>query len=240
MNTVLVTGASGGIGAAIARAFAAGDYGVALGYHRNKAAADALCDELSSAGATVLAVQGDVGNQEQVEELFLTVEDRLGPVNTLVNCAGLSHFGLLTELSLLQWEKLIRVNLTSVFLCCRRALPGMIARKAGCVINISSIWGEAGASCETAYSAAKAGVIGLTRALAREEGPSGIRVNCITPGLIETGMNDRLSAREHAAFAGDTALGRAGLPEEVAQAAVFLAENQYVTGEILRVDGGYL
>lgn len=240
MNTVLVTGASGGIGAAVARVFAARNYGVALGYYRNKNAATKLCEELRAAGAAALAVQGDVGDDTQVEELFLTVEDSLGSVNTLVNCAGLPHFGLLTELSLLQWEELIRTNLTSVFLCCRRALPGMISRKSGCIINVSSIWGEAGASCEAAYSAAKAGVIGLTKALAREEGPSGIRVNCISPGLIESGMNARLSAVDQAAFADETSLGRAGLPEEVAHAAVFLAENPYITGEILRIDGGYL
>lgn len=235
-----MTGASGGIGGAIARAFAARGYGVALGYNHNKTAASALCEELRRAGTAALPVQGDVGDGKQVDELFLSVEDRLGPVNTLVNCAGLSHIGLLTELSLFQWEELIRVNLTSVFLCCKRALPGMIAEKTGCIINISSIWGEAGASCEAAYSAAKAGVIGFTKALAREEGPSGIRVNCITPGLIETGMNARFSAAEQAAFAEETALGRAGMPEEVARAAVFLSENHYITGEILRIDGGYL
>ena len=239
MSVVLVTGASGGIGGAVASAFAGKGHCVALGYCKGGRAAISLCEELKENGCNAMALKADLRDERQVDGMFQSIEALLGNVEILINCAGLSHFGLLTDMPLLQWEEIIGVNLTSVFLSCRRALPSMLLRHSGCIINISSIWGETGASCEAAYSAAKAGVIGLTKALAREEGPAGIRINCITPGLIETGMNARLSKAECEAFTQETALCRAGTAEEVAHAALFLAENTYVTGEVLRVDGGY-
>lgn len=235
-----MTGASGGIGSEIAESFAAAGYAVALGYNKNSEAAEKLRESIVKAGGSCIAVKGDTSSEAQVDEMFAQTEKLLGQVEVLVNCAGLSHFGLLTDMSLCQWDEIMQVNLTSVFLCCRRALPSMISEKDGCIINISSVWGESGASCEAAYSAAKAGVIGLTKALAREEGPCNIRVNCITPGLIDTKMNKRLSREEENDIIDEIPLGRSGLPEEVAHAALFLAENKYTTGAVLRVDGGMI
>ncbi len=143
-------------------------------------------------------------------------------------------------MTLSDWQRVMDVNLTSMFLCCRRALGPMIRRKAGCIINISSMWGQQGAACEAAYSASKAAVIGLTQALAREEGPSGIRVNCIAPGVIDTPMNGHLSPEDMEALRDDTPLMRIGSPKEVAKAAVFLWENSFITGQTLGVNGGFV
>lgn len=235
----LVTGASGGIGAATALALAGRGYAVALGYRKNRDAALKLLDSIEAQEGTGAIFSADLRNSNEVEELFSSVEGRLGPVELLVNSAGTANFGLLTDMTDSQWQEVIDSNLSSVFYCCRRALPGMIARKQGCIVNIGSVWGEFGASCEAAYSAAKAGVDGITMALAREVGPSGIRVNCIAPGLIETPMNRHLTSQEKEAFADSTALGRPGLPEEVAHGVLFFADNGYTTGQILRIDGGY-
>lgn len=239
-DIVLVTGASGGIGRAIGRAFAQKGWPVALHYNRNPGPAQGAAKEIAAQGGRASCFQGDLTEEEGVNRLFAQVEAELGPVSVLVNNAGIAWQGLITDMSLADWRRVLDTNLTSVFLCCRRALPGMVREKRGIIINISSMWGQQGASCEAAYSAAKAGVIGLTQALAMEEGPSGIRVNCIAPGVIDTPMNSRLSEEELAALAEETPLGRLGLPEEVAQAAVLLAENQFITGQTLGVNGGFV
>lgn len=239
-DIVLVTGASGGIGRAIGRAFAQKGCQVALHYNRNRGPAQGAAKEIAAQGGRASCFQGDLTEEEGVNRLFAQVEAELGQVSVLVNNAGIAWQGLITDMSLAEWRRVLDTNLTSVFLCCRRALPGMVRKKRGIIINISSMWGQRGASCEAAYSAAKAGVIGLTQALAMEEGPSGIRVNCIAPGVIDTPMNSRLSEAELAALAEETPLGRLGLPEEVAQAAVLLAENQFITGQTLGVNGGFV
>lgn len=184
--------------------------------------------------------QADLTAEDQVERLFTECESSLGPVAVLVNNAGISWQGLFTDMTLSDWQRVMDVNLTSMFLCCRRALGPMIRRKAGCIINISSMWGQQGAACEAAYSASKAAVIGLTQALAREEGPSGIRVNCIAPGVIDTPMNGHLSPEDMEALRDDTPLMRIGSPKEVAKAAVFLWENSFITGQTLGVNGGFV
>ena len=239
-DIVLVTGASGGIGRAISLAFAQKGWPVALHYNRNRGPAQGAAAEIAAQGGRASCFQGDLTEEEAVNRLFAQVEAELGQVSVLVNNAGIAWQGLITDMSLADWRRVLDTNLTSVFLCCRRALPGMVREKRGIIINISSMWGQQGASCEAAYSAAKAGVIGLTQALAMEEGPSGIRVNCIAPGVIDTPMNSRLSEAELAALAEETPLGRLGLPEEVAQAAVLLAENQFITGQTLGVNGGFV
>lgn len=238
MKTVFITGASGAIGGAAALAFARRGDRVALGWHSNRRAADALAEKIKAEGGIALCVQGDAGCPQDVQAMFSVVEQAYGTVDILVNSAGVSHYGLFTDMTLAQWETLLRTDLTSVFLCCQQALPGMLAKKSGCIINIGSVWGETGASCEAAYSAVKAAVSGLTKALAKEEGPSGIRVNCLAPGMVESSMNSRLSPEEMRAFCDDTMLQRAGRPEEIAKAAVFLAENEFITGQVLRIDGG--
>lgn len=239
-DIVLVTGASGGIGRAIALAFAQRGCQVALHYHLHPEPARKTEKDILAEGGRAACFPADLTKEEEVDGLFRQVEAELGPVSVLVNNAGIAWQGLVTDMGLEEWRRVLDTNLTSVFLCCRRVLPGMIREKRGTIINISSMWGQQGASCEAAYSAAKAGVIGLTQALAMEEGPSGIRVNCIAPGVIDTPMNGHLSGEDLAALEGETPLQRLGKPEEVAQAAVFLAENRFITGQTLGVNGGFL
>lgn len=240
MSTVLVTGASGGIGQALALAFAKKGYSVAVHYNSRRAEAVSTVKQIIEDGGRAQAFGADLTHEDQVAELFAQVEGSLGPVEVLVNNAGVSWVGLLTDMSLSDWRRVMDANCTSAFLCCRRALGPMIQAKRGSIINVSSMWGQSGASCEAAYSASKAALIGLTQALAQEEGPSGVRVNCIAPGAIDTPMNSHLSPEEKAALCQDTPLLRLGRPEEVAQAAVFLAENPFITGQVLGVNGGYL
>lgn len=237
MKNVLVSGASGGIGGATARAFAERGDSVALGYNKNEERVKKLSAEINQRGRAI-AVQADLTSEAEVERMFVEAESALGEIDVLVNCAGISHMALLADMTLTEWNNVMSANLTSVFLCCKRALPAMVRKKAGCIINISSIWGEVGASCEAAYSASKAGILGLSKALAKECGPSGIRINCISPGLIETEMNASLSQEDIRAFCAGLPLGRQGLPEEIAAAAVFLAESGYITGQNISVNGG--
>lgn len=239
VKTVLVTGASGGIGSEIARTFASHGYQVMAAYHRHAEAANRLVAEIHAAKGKAASFRADLTDETQVDRLFAATEAQMDPVNVLVNCVGLAHTGLFQDMTLHAWNHVLQANITPVFLCCKRALRPMLREKEGAIINIGSIWGEAGASCEAAYSAAKAAVSGLTKALAKEAGPSGIRVNAIAPGWIETKMNANLSEEDRRSFCEDIALGRTGAPQEVAEAALFLAENNYITGQILRLDGGY-
>ena len=238
MRTALVTGASGGIGQAIARELAQRGWQVALHYFQNQEAAQALEADIRRAGGAAKAYRADLREESQVEALFSQVEKDWGFVEGLVNNAGVAWKGLFTDMTLEEWHGVLDGDLTSVFLCCRRALPPMIRRKRGSIVNVSSMWGQVGASCEAAYSAAKAGVIGLTKALAQEEGPSGIRVNCVAPGVIDTPMNGDLSPADLDALREETPLERIGTPQETAQAIAFLLEHPFVTGQVLGVNGG--
>ena len=238
MKNALVTGASGGIGQAVARELARRGWGVALHYWKNEASARRLEEEILAQGGSARRYQADLTDPAQVEALFAAAEEDFGFLEGLVNNAGTAWKGLFTDMTLEDWRQVLDSDLTSVFLCCRRALPPMIRRKRGSIVNVSSMWGQVGASCEAAYSAAKAGVIGLTKALAKEEGPSGIRVNCLAPGVVRTPMNGDLSLEDLAALREETPLERIGSPEEIAQAAAFLLENTFVTGQVLGVNGG--
>lgn len=235
-KTAYITGASGGIGSEIARSLFAEGCRVALFYH-NDSYADALAAEL---GASAVAVRCDVSDAQSVKSAFAEAEAKVGSADILINNAGVSLFGLLQDCSDEDFDRVIGVNLKGVFNCCRLALPAMVSAKSGSIINISSMWGVSGASCEAVYSASKAGVIGLTKALAAEVAPSGITVNCIAPGVIDTKMNSALTAEAKAELVGQTPLGRIGAPTDVAQAAVFLAKASFVTGQVLGVDGGFL
>lgn len=238
MKNVLVTGASGGIGRAIALELARRGWSVALQYRRNQQAAEELEREILRLGGSGKAYQADLTDEAQVEDLFAAAERDLGFLEGLVNNAGSAWKGLFTDMTLADWREVMDADLTSVFLCCRRALPSMIRQKRGSIVNVSSMWGQVGASCEAAYSAAKAGVIGLTKALAKEEGPSGVRVNCLAPGVIDTPMNGDLSQEDLDALREETPLERIGTPEETAKAAAFLLEQEFLTGQVLGLNGG--
>ncbi len=236
----LVTGASGGIGQAIARRLARDGFALCLHYYKNEQAARALCDELQAQGVRAIAVAADLANEAQATALVAECEAKLGEVDVLVNNAGISKQGLLTDLSADEWQQLFGVHVDGAFYLARAVLPAMIRKKAGRVIQISSMWGISGGSCEVAYSAAKAALIGFTKALAKEVGPSGITVNCVAPGVIDTPMNAHLGANDLAALAEETPLCRIGTPADVANAVAFFAGEQsaFVTGQVLAVDGG--
>ena len=235
-RTVLISGGDRGIGAAAARAFYAAGYRVAVFYHTNAEAAAALQKELPG----VLAVQCDVASRASCELAFRAAEQALGRVDVLVSNAGIAQQKLFTDITPEEWQRMLDVNLSGAFHLCQLVLPGMIRRKAGRILTVSSMWGQTGGSCEVHYSAAKAGLIGLTKALAKEEGPSGITVNCVAPGVIDTDMMAAFTAEDKAALAEETPVGRLGSADEVAQLLVFLAGESagYITGQVLCVDGG--
>lgn len=240
MSTVLITGASRGIGAMCARAFAKAGYDVAVNYCHSQEKAETLVEELRSYGVKAIAVGADVADSASVRAMFQKVKETLSEVDILVNNAGISHVGLLTDMSDAEWDKLMAADLSSVFYCCKAALPAMLRAHSGVIINIASMWGEVGASCEAAYSAAKAGVIGLTKALAKEVGPSGIRVNAVSPGVVMTDMMKDFSKEDIAALKEETPLMSLGMPEDIAQAVLFLASDKarFITGQVLSVNGG--
>ena len=232
-KTGLVTGGAGGIGSAICRALAADGWHVLVAYHHSAEAAEALAGEIGGA-----AVYADLTVPEEVDALF----ERAGGVDLLVNNAGISRYGLLTDLSYRDGRELFRVNADAVFLCCRAAIPYMVHRKRGSILNISSMWGQTGGSCEVGYSASKAAVIGLTKALAKELAPSGIRVNCIAPGVIRTRMLEGFTEAELEALRLETPLERLGTPEDVGNLAAFLASDRagFITGQIVGLNGGFV
>lgn len=242
MRTVLITGASRGIGAACAKEFAANGYRVAIHYHNSEEKVRLLCGELMTAGCEVMTVKADVGNSAEVNRMVKEVEDRFGKIDVLVNNAGIAMQKLFTDTTDEDWEKMIATDLSAVFYGCRAVAPMMIRDHSGCIINIASMWGEVGASCEVAYSAAKAGVIGLTKALAKELGPSGIRVNAVSPGVVMTDMMAGFSEEDVAALKEDTPLCTLGTPEDIAHAVVFLASDKarFITGQVLGTNGGMI
>lgn len=236
MKTALVTGGSRGIGAAVCRRLAEDGLRVVVHYNQNKGKAEALVRELTEkTGLPHLALPAELAERAQVEELFRLA----GPVDVLVNNAGIAQQKLFTDITEDDWRRMFAVDVDGVFRCCQCALPHMIHEKSGCIINIASIWGEIGASCEVHYSAAKAAVIGLTKALAKELGPSHIRVNCVSPGVIDTEMNAMFDKETMRDLCESTPLGRIGSPEDIAAAVSFLASDaaSFITGQTLSVNG---
>ena len=240
MSVILITGASRGIGAQCALTFARAGYDVAVNYCRSGEKANKLIDEINAAGSRAVAVQADVKDSAQVKTMFGTVRRELGSVDVLVNSAGIAHVGLLTDMTDEEWNELVGTDLGGTFYCCREALKDMIRAHSGVIVNIASMWGEVGASCEAAYSAAKAGVIGLTKALAKEVGPSGVRVNAVSPGVIMTDMMADFTADDIAALRDETPLNTLGAPKDIAEAVLFLASDRarFITGQVLSVNGG--
>ena len=241
-KTVIITGASKGIGAAMAILFARKGYNVVIGYNESYQLAKMLSSSLSNQGYNVLPVKVNVTNKLETDILIKEVVYKFGSVDILINNAGVAHSGLITDTDEFDVERIFDINLKGVFNCCKSVTPQMVNQKSGKIINISSMWGQVGASCEVAYSAAKAGVIGLTKALAKELAPSGITVNCIAPGLIDTTMNANISVDDLNAFVEDIPLGRMGTAEDIAETALFLASDgaDYITGQVLGVNGGYV
>lgn len=236
----LITGASRGIGRAIALRLARDGYTVALNYRADEKAAESTAQILQALGADGMLCKADVADEAAVRAMVRAVEKRFGQIDLLVNNAGYAEQALFTDLSGEQWKRMMDVHVNGAFYTCSAVLPAMIRRKAGCIVNVASMWGQTGASCEVHYSTAKAALIGMTKALAKEVGPSGIRVNAVAPGAIETDMMAGFSDADKAAIAEDTPLCRLGKPEEVAAAVSFLASTDaaFVTGQVLSPNGG--
>jgi len=244
-RVILISGSSRGIGAGISRAFAANGDAVVLNGREDAAQLEHAVKELRKEfpkNNKITGILADMSDYEACSNIFTQVEEIFGKVDVLVNNAGAAHFGLFTDMTPQEIQNTINANLHTAINASHRAIPAMVKAKAGCIINITSIWGIQGASCEAVYSAAKAGIIGLTKALAKELAPSNIRVNAIACGAFETRMNARLSDEEKNAFAAEIPLGRFGLPYEVGDLAVFLASDKssYLTGQVIALDGGII
>ena len=231
MRTVLITGGSRGIGGACVRRFAARGDRVWFLYEKNDAAAALVARET---GAT--AIRCDVADAAQVAAAF----DRLPPLDVLICSAGIVQYGVISSITDAEWRRLFAVNVDGVFHCVRAALPGMLEKKDGCIVTVSSMWGQVGASCEAGYSATKGAVIALSKALAQELGPSNIRVNSIAPGVIDTDMCANLGDETRAMLRDETPLERLGQPDDVARAAEYLADADFITGQVLAVNGGFV
>ena len=239
-RVVWITGAAKGIGGAIAEKLAEDGFAVVLHYHRSEAAALALAERLRKTGAEVLPVCADVTDAAQVENAYAAICLQFGHVDALVNNAGIAAGRLFTDITEEEWRQMQAVHVDGAYRCCRAVLPDMIRRKSGAIVNISSMWGVVGASCEVHYSAAKAGLIGLTKALAKEVAPSGITVNAVSPGVINTEMVTKLGKDTVDMLREEIPVMRLGTPEDVANAVSFLADDRasYITGQVLSVNGG--
>lgn len=240
-KTVLVTGASRGIGKAIAVKFAKKGWQVAINCHHSKEELEQVRHEIEGYQVPCLAFLGNVGEEDFCQTMFTKIRREFGPLDALINNAGISYIGLLQDMSLESWNRIIQTNLTSVFLCSKLAIPDMVHRQSGKIVNISSMWGISGASCEVAYSATKGGINAFTRALAKELAPSNIQVNAIACGVIDTEMNRFLSDDELIDLVEDIPAGRLGKAEEVADLAYHLCyKSNYLTSQVIGLDGGYL
>lgn len=241
-QTALITGASRGIGKAIAKTFAQAGYSLALCCHNSREELLSLAEELQSIyPVQIRTFVGDVADHHFVEQMTAETLDTFHKIDVLVNNAGISHIGLLTDMSLEDWNRIVATNLTSVFSTCRCVVPSMISAKSGRIINISSVWGSVGASCEVAYSACKGGINAFTRALGKELAPSHITVNAIACGVIDTDMNRCFTEEERLALEEEIPAGRMGTPEEVAQLTLSIAlAPEYLNAQILTIDGGWI
>ena len=234
-KTVIITGASRGIGAQTAREFAKSGYNVVINYFKSEKEAFSLAEETGG-----VALSADVSDEAQAQELVKATTDKFGRVDVLVNNAGIAKQQLFTDTTAQEWDRMFAVNVRGAFNCSKAVLDRMITEHSGCIINISSMWGQTGGSCEVAYSASKAAVIGMTKALAKEVGPAGIRVNCVAPGVIKTDMLNCFTQEDMQALREETPLGMIGEPIDVAKVVLFLAseEARFITGQVIAPNGG--
>ena len=241
-KVLVVTGASRGIGAEIAYRAALAGYCVVINYNNSEEAAQKVCARIKNEGGKAVCIKADVSDEAQVKKLCQNVLDLYGRVDVLVNNAGISSFSLFTDITTELWDKTFDVNVKGQFLVTRAFLPSMIHRKEGKIINISSVWGICGSSCEVHYSASKAAIIGMTKALAKEVGPSGICVNCVAPGVIDTEMNKALTPEDLKSLADETPLERIGTACDVAKTVLFLASDDasFITGQVISPNGGFV
>ena len=240
-KTAIVTGASRGIGAAAALALAAQGCRVAVCCRTRRDSAESVAARIRAAGGTAAVFCADVSDEAAVRTMFAQVEQTLGPADILVNNAGVAQQKLFTDITAAEWDAMFGVCVKGAFQCCQAALPHMIRQRRGRIINISSMWGTSGASCEVAYSASKSGINGFTKALAKELAPSNVQVNAIACGVIDTSMNDQLTSEERKALEEEIPAGRYGTPKEIAQMVWNIVHApEYMTGQIIGVDGGFL
>lgn len=238
-KTVIVTGSSNGIGAEIVTTLAKQDYQVVLNYHQSEQQAKQIQTQLEKQGKQIQIFKADVSKREQVKQLVSFTLKTFGKIDILINNAGISQTKLFTDITDNDWNNMLQTNLNSVFYCTQEVLPSMIKKKQGCIINISSIWGITGGACEVHYSVAKAGIDGMTKALAKELGPSNIRVNSIAPGIIDTNMNKELTKEEIEQIKQEIPLQKIGKTTNVAKCINWLIEDEYTTGQIISVNGGW-
>ena len=239
MKTALITGGTKGIGKAIALAFLQRGYEVVLNYNSDQQAAIATQEEFNIQGYCPILLRADVSDELQVKNMFKEFFSIYGKLDVLVNNAGISKVKVIQDTTVGDWDKVFAVNAKSAFLCSREVANKMIFAGGGSIVNVASVWGEVGASCEVAYSASKGAVIAFTKALAKELAPSNVRVNCVSPGVIDTAMNSHLTDDEMRELVEEIPAGRIGLPSDVGEAVAFIAVNSYITGEILSVGGGF-
>ena len=239
MKTVIVTGGSRGIGAAIVKELALKKYNVVLNYNKSEKEAEKIKEELKENDINIEIFKADVSDKKQAKELIEFTLNKFKNIDVLINNAGIDQIKPFMEITENDWNTMFKINLNSVFNCTQEALKNMIHNKKGCIINISSIWGITGASCEVHYSASKAAIDGMTKALAKELGPSNIRVNSIAPGLVNTEMNKELSKEDLAELKKEIPLGRIAQPEEIVKSVEWLIEDEYVSGQIISVNGGW-
>lgn len=238
-KVVVVTGGSRGIGAQIVKTLANENYKVILNYNNSKEQAEKIQQELLELGKEIEIIKADVSKKEEAEKLIQFAINKFNKIDILINNAGISQEGLFTDVTEEEWQKIINTNLNSVFYCNQQALKYMIQEQQGCIINISSIWGETGASCEVAYSTTKAAINGMTKALAKEVGPSNIRVNAIAPGIIDTDMNKNLTIEERKQIKEQIPLNKIGKAIDIAKCVKWLIEDEYTTGQIISINGGW-
>jgi len=240
-KTVVVTGASRGIGRAVSIYYAQNGFNVCICCHKNSEMLEKVRQEILNYGVECIAYTGDIGNFQKCETFFKLIAQSYSKIDILVNNAGISHIGLLQDMSPDEWHNIVEANLTSVFNCCKLAIPIMLSRHAGKIVNISSVWGCVGASTEVAYSATKGGINSFTKALAKELAPSNIQVNAIACGIIDTDMNGFLNDDELQSVLDEVPAGRIGKPEDVAKLAFDITNtSDYLTGQVIKLDGGWI